>query len=235
MSSLRVCFLIFFMINLLAAQTVIEDGAHVSGTWTLSGSPYLIRGEAIVDEDSLLQIEPGVEIRFKTGSQSDYLDPAFDLAFLRIDGKLTAQGSADQPIVFTRDGADGNWGILFFDQTADSSSTLKFYRIEYASHILHLLDWLEYSGAVSVNGTQVTLEQCRVSRNAKDGLFAHNGSFRVTNSLIARNGANGLVAASDARLQVSNVTLTGNSENGIAMGLNSSLSVTNSIFWNNGG
>ena len=235
MSSLRVCFIIFFMINLLAAQTVIEDGAHVSGTWTLSGSPYLIRGEAIVDEDSLLQIEPGVEIRFKTGSQSDYLDPAFDLAFLRIDGKLTAQGSADQPIVFTRDGAEGNWGILFFDQTADSSSTLKFCRIEYASHILHLLDWLEYSGAVSVNGTQVTLEQCRISRNTKDGLFAHNGSFRVTNSLIARNGANGLVAASDARLQVSNVTLTGNSENGIAMGLNSSLSVSNSIFWNNGG
>ena len=46
------------------ASTTIPGGA-VSGTWTLSGSPYLIDGDITVLAGQTLTIEPGIEYIIK--------------------------------------------------------------------------------------------------------------------------------------------------------------------------
>lgn len=45
------------------AQTNMPSNASVSGSWTKSKFPYLIKGNIFVPKDSTLTIEPGVEVR----------------------------------------------------------------------------------------------------------------------------------------------------------------------------
>ncbi|GEM_PF-1625967 len=223
-------FLTFY--HLLLAQTVIPDKSEVYGNWTAAQSPYLIEGEAIVPVDSTLHIEAGVEVRFKTGTEADYLNPAFDLAFLRVEGKLTAEGTADQPLLFTRNGENGNWGILYFHSSADSSSHLQYCRIEYASQVLHLNDWKEHTGAISLNETFLTLENCRILHNAYDGLFMDNATLRLWNCLIAGN-RNGILSTNACDVQMINCTVANHSQTGYDAGYNATAEVVNSIFWAN--
>lgn len=57
-----VCFLGFS--GNIWAQTTVPSNASVSGSWTKSKSPYLIKGNIFVPKDSALTIEPGVEVHF---------------------------------------------------------------------------------------------------------------------------------------------------------------------------
>ena len=59
--------LVFFFIYpiLIFAETIIPAGTEVSGNWIIQNSPYVILGEAIIPENELLIIEPGVEVKFK--------------------------------------------------------------------------------------------------------------------------------------------------------------------------
>ena len=97
------------------AETPIPNNTKISGdeTWTLAGSPYIVEGLVMVDgtdgEVATLNIEPGVEVRFKpngdlrVGSQGP--------------GALVAIGVPDAPIIFTtsaRFPLPGNWMELHY-------------------------------------------------------------------------------------------------------------------------
>ena len=112
-----------FNVNVLLSQTTIPAGTDIYGIWNLAGSPYLVQGEVIVPLDSTLIIEPGVEVRLKTGTDFNY-NGGVDCGFIWVDGTLLAHGTASQMIIFTRDGADGNWGIVYFDYYASDNSVL---------------------------------------------------------------------------------------------------------------
>jgi parallel beta-helix repeat protein len=75
-------------ISTTIAQTNVPAG-NVSGTWTLSGSPYKIQGTIHILNDSTLTIEPGVIVDF----QGPYK--------LNVQGKLIAIGTATDTIIFT--------------------------------------------------------------------------------------------------------------------------------------
>lgn len=231
---LKIVLLLFIGYNFLPAQTHISAKSEVSGKWTVAGSPYIVEGEATVPPDSLLTIEAGVEVRFKTGTNYDYLSPAFDLGFLRIKGQLSAQGSAAAPVVFTRNGSEGNWGVLFFDAAPDSVSLLKYCRIEHASKVLHATGWMEYSGALSVLETFLYIKNCSFSNNLADGMLCDNSSPQVINCLLAGNEANGILCSVDSSPQIINCTISGNLLYAVNSGYNSALTVQNSILWNNG-
>ena len=231
---LKIVLLLFIGYNFLPAQTHISAKSEVSGKWTVAGSPYIVEGEATIPPDSLLTIEAGVEVRFKTGTNYDYLSPAFDLGFLRIKGQLSAQGSAAAPVVFTRNGSEGNWGVLFFDAAPDSVSLLKYCRIEHASKVLRATGWMEYSGALSVLETFLYIENCSFSNNLADGMLCDNSSPQVINCLLAGNEANGILCSVDSSPQIINCTISGNLLYAVNSGYNSALTVQNSILWNNG-
>ncbi len=215
------------------AQTDIADKAEIYGTWSIDGSPYRINGEAIIPADSCLIIEPGVRIEFKTGNNHAYVNPAFDLGFLRIKGCLNVKGTAEQPVIFTRQGESGNWGLLFFDEGADEHSYLRFATVKYASYIQYLKNWADYYGAVSITDAGLTIENCRLQNNAQDGLFIKQAPVIIKNCLIAQNGQNAIRAVSQSDLQITNTTIVDNAQAGFDCGVNSQPQIINSIFWGN--
>ena len=229
----KLSFFILILWAISLAQTIIPDGSTVSGQWTVPGSPYLIEGEATIPLDSILAVMPGVEIRFKTGEDTDYLSPTFDVGLLMVKGKLLAQGAPAEPILFTRDGTEGNWGIILFDAVPDSSSLLSHCRIEYASQVQHVLNWKDYSGAISWFETNIRMENCTISNNAQNGIFCDSASPEIVNCQISDNSANGIMGTNESSPQVINCTIAGNTELGIESGYNSNLLVTNSILWAN--
>ncbi|MEI7802303.1 MAG: hypothetical protein WCI97_06655, partial [Bacteroidota bacterium] len=107
-------------LNAVFAQTNITTPAQ-SGTWTLSGSPYIIQTNINVPGGQTLKIEAGVHVQFQQTYQ-------FDIA-----GSLIAKGTDSLPIYFQA--ADttgwyndmitaGGWHGVHFNQfqgTVDSS------------------------------------------------------------------------------------------------------------------
>jgi len=101
----------------VAASTTVPGG-DVSGTWTASGSPYLIEGDLTVPSGETLTVEAGVEVVF----QSWYK--------LTVHGTLLAEGTESAPILFTATPeAPDTWlGIRIID--APTTSTLTHVIIE---------------------------------------------------------------------------------------------------------
>ncbi len=219
--------------SFVSAQTTIPNQAHISGVWTAAGSPYQINGEAIVPEGQTLIIKPGVRIEFKTGTNHEYVNPLFDLGFLRIQGTLQVNGTPDSLVIFTRQGENGNWGLLFFEETASDSCVIRFARIEHASYIQYLKNWLDFTGALSIENSALRLENVQLANNAQDGLFLKTGPAQLINVLINNNGGYGIRALSESDLQITNCTLVFNQQAGFACGVNSQPQLINSILFGN--
>jgi parallel beta-helix repeat protein/predicted outer membrane repeat protein len=88
----------------LFAETVVPGGS-VFGTWTLTGSPYLVQGHITVQDTSSLVINPGVTVIF----QGQYL--------LTVEGLLNANGTPSDSIHFIPvDQPNRYWaGIRFYN------------------------------------------------------------------------------------------------------------------------
>ncbi|MHB2156176.1 right-handed parallel beta-helix repeat-containing protein [Calditrichota bacterium GD2] len=226
-------FFVLFLALTLFAQTEIPDQSEVYGVWGVDGSPYLINGEAIVPLNQTLVIEAGVEVRFKTGTSHEYINPSFDLGFIRVQGALQVKGKADSLVVFTRQGSSGQWGILFFDETASDSSFLRFAKIEHASYIQYLHDWLDFNGALSMVNVALNVENCRIANNAGDGVYVKSAAIRLTNCLISDNGGHGIRLLSESDAQIYNCTIVYNGLSGFDCGLNSQPLMVNSILYGN--
>ncbi len=96
-----------------AGPTVVPGGSVTSAeTWSKSGSPFVVSGRVRVDEGGSITIEPGVVVKFQTGS--------FDNRILVYGGQLMAVGTASEPIVFTSIRDDSVGG----DTNGDGSATL---------------------------------------------------------------------------------------------------------------
>ena len=78
-------------------------GGDVSGTWTLTGSPYRVEGDITVPAGASLTIEPGVTVDFIYGYK------------LTVNGTLQANGTESDPILFTSAAVTGWVGIYFID------------------------------------------------------------------------------------------------------------------------
>jgi len=110
--------MLVLLLGILIIPTLGRAGTEISGiissdaTWTQAGSPYIVTGNILVQENVKLIIEPGVLVKFRScplGSQEYYL---------RVDGTLRAEGEQENPIVFTTEGEGYNWGCIGFTDTS---------------------------------------------------------------------------------------------------------------------
>lgn len=114
-------FLTLLVISLLSTAQTTVPGGYVSGNWTLAGSPYLIQGSVMVPKGSTLTIQPGVKVNF----QGHYK--------LLVSGRLLAEGTAKDSILFTAANTTTGWYGIRFDNTDSLSDSSK---ISYA-----ILQW----------------------------------------------------------------------------------------------
>ena len=94
-----------------------SGGTDISGSLTtrtlpLAGSPYKVTGDLTVPAGNRLTLEPGVRLVFMGH---------FKLA---VFGRITAQGTAASPIVFTADNPTTGWAGLRLAATSDAGSDI---------------------------------------------------------------------------------------------------------------
>ena len=87
-------------------QILLDSGNGIGNTILKKGHNYIIDGLVFVNDGQTLMIEPGVVVRAKTGQGTS----ASALIVAR-GGKIIANGTAEDPIIFTVEGDDLNGSI----------------------------------------------------------------------------------------------------------------------------
>jgi flagellar hook assembly protein FlgD len=207
----------------LAAQVTADTSICASYTgnasWTMSGSPYVITCSTSVQNTGVLTIDPGVTVKFNTGTRLD------------IYGRLTAIGNSGSPIIFTSSApapAPGNWQSIYFRSgTMPSSSRISFARIDYAgatdggavviSGSSPPMDNLTISNSssagIKISGSAAlpTLSDSNLTGNATYGINLLSGGINFANTAITNNGDYAISAGPGTSVQgLTGLTVTGN-------------------------
>lgn len=176
--------------NFLRNAIIKEDR-----TWN-NRLPYVILGSLQVDTNVTLTLDPGVKIY------------AHATAPILIDGTLIANGTKEDPVLFTGDRLDedykdlpASWpGIYFREFSKDNHLTFTNIKNAYRGVIA------EYPA--SNGNAKVTMQQCIVDNAYDAGLMFVASSFDINNSLISNCGNNiNIILGGDYRL--TNCTVAG--------------------------
>ncbi|MDQ3141368.1 MAG: T9SS type A sorting domain-containing protein [Bacteroidota bacterium] len=90
---------------IMQAQTITVSGEITTNTTWTKNNTYLLQGFVYVEDGATLTIEPGTTIKGDKASKGALI--------VTRSGKITAEGTADQPIVFTSNESNptyGDWG-----------------------------------------------------------------------------------------------------------------------------
>jgi hypothetical protein len=173
--------------DVLKAQTNVSGIISSNTTWSITGSPYIITGNVLLDSGYTLTIQPGVTVKFNRGIS------------LQIDGELLVRGTSSNKITFTSNVADsaGAWGYIYFsDNSVDavfenniygaylSGSILEYCVVQYAGGA-NVTD----NGAIRLNAAHPFINYCTISNNRASGIRAYNltAGLKITNSIIKNN------------------------------------------------
>jgi parallel beta-helix repeat protein len=203
--------------------TVLGDPTYVSGiisantTWTLTGSPYIVTGNILVENGVELTIESGVLVKFD------------DMYYLRVDGSLGAQGTPDNLITFTSNKTSpnrGDWDKIYFTSTS-TNSTMSYCNVEYGTC------------GIECSQSSPKINNNIIQNNSYYGLRLYGSSSTVNNNILQNNG-NGVDLSSPASdIAIENNTIAANNYYGISLGWdwdNKNIYIkNNSIFQNSRG
>jgi len=151
MKSMFMCLAVLLITQPVMSQTSVSGDQ--SGTWTSSGSPYLVIGEIVVPTDLSLTIEPGVEVNFQGHYQ-----------FI-VNGYLQAEGTEADSIFFTTDDQSTGWGGIRID--SDDISDLSYCRIEFGKTSGGYPD--AHGGGLALFGSDAVISNCVFADNDATG------------------------------------------------------------------
>jgi len=206
----QICFWIAALF-LLQPSELKAGEVHITTSSSWSGSMN-ISDHVIVDSNVVLTVQPGTELVFQTGVNHQI--GSMDLGSLTVHGRLRAIGQKNLPITFRGSNSNGNWGIIFLDN-ADSSQ-LKFCNISNAGYIENSTSGFFREGAVTVDSTVAKIENCRIEHNLRNGLEIIDSEFKISSSLLAYNGTNGIFVSGvnsetyQPNQKISNCIIAGN-------------------------
>jgi len=185
-----------------------DQGPHippgdVSGTWNYANSPYYIGGEINIPTESTLMIEPGVQVIFSGHYK------------FNIYGRLLAEGTANDTIVFTAQDTTLGWHGLRFICSNWQGSKVVYCKLEYGRATVD--NW--YGGAIyCYNSSDIIIKNCLIAKNSTGqggGIYFHWSSPFLKNVTITGNSAavGGGIYCMDSSPSLENVAITGNSAN----------------------
>jgi hypothetical protein len=207
------CISLFLWTASVFAQTPIAAGSQVAGQWKRSGSPYQIQGEVTIPEGMSLHIEKGVEVQFKTWDGGTHVSET-EAGWLRIQGRLLADGTENDRIVFTRIGSEGSWGLLFFDSLS-TGNILDHCVVQYAGSIDEIRGDYQTYGGVSAYKSNILIKNTVLTGTTAYAVVCGRGSnVAIENCLIAGNFGAG-IGCFDAGPQIEKTTITDNVQAGV--------------------
>lgn len=158
-----------------AQQTIISEDT----TWTLANSPYIIKGNVLIENGVSLTIEPGVEVIFD------------GFYYMQIEGKIIAEGSENNMITFSSNKsspAPGDWDTIKFESEAESGSIFSYCNFEYGTIAIDI-DVLNIAAPNIIH--------CNINRNSQTGIkyftrssshYSFNPYNDISNNTITDNG-----------------------------------------------
>jgi len=157
-------------------------GSTLSGTITTDSylvsaqSPYTVSTSVTVEAGATLYILPGVVVRFAPGAEGIVVR----------DGRVIAQGTADQPIAFTSASerpAPGDFKSgLHIRAKAGQTSTLEYVRIQHAG------------AGVRLDSGGLEIVHADIESNLQSGIaVADTGVLKISDSRIAGQASGGAV------------------------------------------
>lgn len=197
------------LIAYTAAATDVDPGP-VSGTWSASGSPYIVLGHITVPDGETLTIDAGVEVRFDGPYALD------------VQGRLVSDGAPSDTILFTVNAGRQAWGHIEIGQDADAGSLLSYCRIEHSNSTVHDSVYSRHGGGLYMKGSHgarveySTIADCVGAYGG--GIYA-DGSVTVESCIVRScaavnvgpfQGRGGGIAAEDAA-QITDCRVAGNS------------------------
>ncbi len=184
----------------------------LSGTLNLAGSPYAIQSDSYVPEDSVLIIDPGVEIRFNGFYK------------LTVEGKLQAIGSMDKMILFSSTPANknndrGNWsGIVFTNP--DVNSILEYCRVEDGAVFINGAE--EIRGAIHCNNSSPIIRKCLLVENGYNAIYVDSSAAPLIDGCtITNNAFSGIRCNNGAKPLIRNSIIVTNDDYGVNAEINS--------------
>jgi hypothetical protein len=216
-----------------AKATYVEGPITQDTIWTLVDSPFVVSKNITVYPNATLIIEPGVEVRF--GSSVEF---AHHFSLI-VEGKLVANGTADNKIEFTsnKDAPEtGDWETISF--TGTQLSLLKNCIVKYGTEGITIENsQLEIQNSavsfcqegVVVKNSELNIQNCNVSLCTNDGLNLENSNMTAQDNVIMQNGASGINITGNNQVAIKNnkilankegITITGNDTSGVNISQN---------------
>ena len=166
---------IIIMFTFFLIVSAIEVGGHLTEdtTWSPDNNPYHVIDDVFVDDDVTLTILPGTEVKFNSTivtcfddfSNFIYYNGSNIAKMLWVDGKVIAEGTEDEPIIFTRaqDSLYYHWGVIYLTENADRC-VFKYCDFAYSARMMILVGILPV-GAISIYNEENIIENCNFIDN----------------------------------------------------------------------
>jgi parallel beta-helix repeat protein len=182
---------------IVCTETTKFSGGNVAANRTLTTacSPYAITDDINVASGATLTIEPGVTVKFASGTQ----------VYIYAGAIFNAIGTATAPIVFTSSKsvpAEGDWqGVVV--QNGGNSVTLKYVTVAYAGY--------STSPAIDISNAKADIENCIIHDNADIGVNADGAlaGTRVLANTFYSNGNLPLVMSDHVQADTTNTFHSG--------------------------
>jgi parallel beta-helix repeat protein len=168
----------------LADAATLHSGSITSDeTWTPAGNPHIINGLTGVTNGATLTIEPGVEVRFNENATN----PSLIIGHAGEDdpsGRLIAQGTESQKIIFTSNAASpqpGDWSHILFWASASDDSIIEHAVLEYGgSH-----------GMIDIDSSNPTIRNC-IIRYGSLGIYSYHSTSEISGCRFEENEGYGI-------------------------------------------
>jgi PKD repeat protein len=175
-------------------STIVSGRISENTTWTLSGSPYIVEGDILVELNVFLTIEPGAVIRFG------------GVTSLIVDGTLIAQGNSTFYIFFSSNAtspAIGDWGTI---RIRGGHGEIAYSVVEYASTGITFEEYATGSimqSLIRINGVGIYSDWSNILIDCVNA---------TGNSVAISSDGNSYVQPSPHRMTVQNSSIRGNGQ-----------------------
>ncbi|WP_299121784.1 thrombospondin type 3 repeat-containing protein [uncultured Tenacibaculum sp.] len=211
------------------SQTYINGGIITDDVnWKIESSPYIIKGDLLINSGTRLMIEPGVVIKLEKN------------VIIQVNGEFIAEGTVNSPIVFTSEKKNEYWGHIRLTKSSKKAvyngdkyiegSIIKNCEFRYGGslnngmlfidksrpHIENNLLKGSKSDGIYIKESDPIIKKCTILLNQGAGImypnYMYNYDIQVLDSNISNNLSGGIKIpkAGNGIINIKNNTISNN-------------------------